>query len=126
MASALASSVMATSSHAQDADLSWPPHFGGLATIGFIIEDSRLLQGSIRVPTPGSRPMCTTMDDPACAKPAKDYGWWLERVLPPCFDQLSWEEYIESVEIVRADGVSQPLEFSRTTPGRQTVPRGPR
>jgi hypothetical protein len=69
---------------AQGPDLSWPPqgwnatgHGGG--DVGFIINDKFSLESSISVGTPGERPICTSVSDPACAVPTEKHGWWIMR-----------------------------------------------
>jgi len=109
---------------AADPDLSWPPINLGEGTTGFIIEDAWFLNSAIRVPTPGSQPICTSLDDPECSVPAEELGWWIERVAPPCSEALDWEECVESLDLVEPDGSVIALEYMGKAPGR-TFPADP-
>ena len=94
----LASALMGSASQASDPDLSWPPVYRGpdqvTDRIGFAIDDAGRWASQIRVASPGSQPVCSSLDDPQCVDLAKTYGWWVPRVAPPCQAALAWEECI--------------------------------
>jgi len=109
--------VSAAPIKAQDQDLSWPPNAIGQGDIGFIIEDSWLLESAIRVASPGDQPVCTSLNDPTCVTLAEKYGWWILRVAPSCQQALAWEECIERLSIRHAEGTERELDFIGTAPG---------
>lgn len=122
VAAALALGLVQGTSNAEDPDLSWPPATPGAGYIGFILEDAWLLNSNIRVPTPGWQPSCTTMDDPACASPAEEYGWWIERVAPPCTQALPWEECVDTLSLTLPGTGTRALTWTGLAPGRSFPP----
>lgn len=116
-ASVAASLVFTGAGQASDPDLGWPQDLGGPDDIGFVIEDSWIYVSSIHVPMPGWQPSCTTMDDPACAVPAKEYGWWITRVAPPCTLAVAWEECVEGLSLTTPGSGTRALTWTRLAPG---------
>lgn len=111
------STLGGAASRASDPDLSWPPAFWDQNQIGFIIEDNWRFTSAIRVASPGSQPVCSSLDDPQCVDLAKRYGWWVLRVAPPCQVSLPWEECIEGISSVPQQGPTRELQFSGMAPG---------
>jgi hypothetical protein len=114
------------SGRASDPDLSWPPLYRGpdqvTDRIGFAIDDAGRWASQIRVASPGSQPVCSSLGDPQCVELAKTYGWWVPRVAPPCQTALAWEECIEELELVPTLGPARSLGLAGMAPGSTFAP----
>jgi len=119
LAGALSALALASPGQAQDPDLSWPLNDYVPGTVGFIIEDTWIFESWIRVPTPGSQPLCSSMTDPQCEELAQRHGWWMMRLAPPCTSALAWEECIESLHLVPRGGEPRQLTFTGLASGNR-------
>lgn len=96
-----------TPSIAQVPDYSWPPdgreYWSGEGNIGFIIMNKVVANASsISAQVNGvTPPSCTTLDDPACAGPSRQFGWRIWRAAPVCSEALEWEECIGGLSLIR-------------------------
>jgi hypothetical protein len=110
-------------SRGQDPDLSWPPNFGFAPDkVGFVIQDSWVEASRIAVAV-GNAPACSSIRDPKCAPLGAKHGWWILRVAPPCGLALPWEECVESLALVGAEGTTH-LSYTGQAPGL-TFPSDP-
>lgn len=73
----------------------------GFSIMNKIVASASSISAQVNGVTP---PSCTTLDDPACAMPAKALGWRIWRSAPVCNDALDWEECIQKLVILQPDG----------------------
>lgn len=103
-------------STAEGPDYSWPPdgkeYWSGEGNIGFIIMNKIVANASfISAQVLGSiPPSCATLDDPACADPAQEFGWHIWRAAPVCSEALNWEECIQGLSFARPGLPALPAE----------------
>jgi len=74
----------------------------------------------IRVATPGPQPFCSSLSDPYCQEIAKQYGWWIIRLLPPCATVDEKSECIEGLSVTR--GASTVKYVNTAVYNRNTFP----
>jgi hypothetical protein len=77
----------------------------------------------IRVRTPGPQPFCSSLSDSYCQDLAKEYGWWIIRLLPPCATPDEKTECIEALEVTKSGKSVRYLNTS--TYARNTFPADP-
>lgn len=111
----LASLALSSTGRADEPDLSWPPNNIQPGSVGFVIEDSWIVNSQISVPIPNS-PACSSLTDPQCAALGEKHGWWMTRVAPPCALALPWEECVESLALV-GEGSTTRLTYTGQAPG---------
>lgn len=133
VAALLPVTLLAGSGHAEDPDLSWPPagifqqDHVGVVTGRF--ENFSIGTGSgVAYVIDGDWRYCRAWDDPACAKIAASGRWesWeVSRGVPSCSDATPWEECIESLSIISANGRLSRSRLMGVAAGTPTFPADP-